>query len=61
MEQARLRMDEVEQLGKDELLQRMRVRYAKHAKSCRLHAIVDQQLAPKKFLKYEPNLQSHQQ
>ena len=32
-------MDEVEQLGKDELLQRMRVRYAKHAKSCRLHAI----------------------
>ena len=39
MEQARLRMDEVDQLSKDELLQRMKSRYAKHAKSCRLHAI----------------------
>ena len=32
-------MDEIDQLGKDELLQRMRARYAKHAKSCRIHAM----------------------
>lgn len=40
MEQERLRIDEIDQLSKDELLQRMKARYAKHAKSCRIHAIV---------------------
>ena len=32
-------MDEVDQLSKEDLLQRMRARYAKHSKSCRLHAL----------------------
>lgn len=39
MEQERLRMEDIDKLSKDELLQRMRARYAKHAKSCRIHAV----------------------
>jgi hypothetical protein len=35
-----LRMDEVDQFSKEELLQRMKARYAKHSKSCRLHAFM---------------------
>lgn len=33
-------MDEVDQFSKDELLQRMKARYAKHSKSCRFHAFI---------------------
>ena len=40
MEQTKLTMDEIDHLSKEELLHRMQARYAKHAKNCRIHAIV---------------------
>ena len=39
MEHVRLNMDELEQYSKEELLERMKARYAHHSKACRVHAI----------------------
>lgn len=40
MEQAKLNMDELEHYSKEELLQRMKARYAHYAKTCKVHAVV---------------------
>ena len=40
MENVRLNMDELGHYSKEELLQRMKARYAHHAKTCRVHAVV---------------------
>lgn len=40
MDNARLNMDELEHYSKEELLQRMKARYAHHAKTCKVHVVV---------------------
>ena len=40
MENVRLNMDELGHYSKEELLQRMKARYAHYAKTCRVHAVV---------------------
>ena len=40
MDQTRLNMDELEHYSKEELLRLMKARYAHHAKTCKVHAVV---------------------
>ena len=40
MDRVRLNVDELERYSKEELLQRMKARYAHYAKTCKVHAVV---------------------